>query len=98
MRPYIYLDVLAASDLNELLLALKRLLHAVVGHAEETKSGLERIATPGEDDELGEERDGDRLAVDVVCQLAEVRRVVAAHQPEPLQRRQNRRTDQNAAE
>lgn len=78
-----YFDVATSGDFNESFLAFKRLVHIVVGHAEDPQMALGGITALGEDDKFGHERYKGNLAVQLGCVQAELAWVRTVHQPEP---------------
>jgi len=75
------LDVSAASDLGEVFLALQRLVNLVVGNTEDADPRLSRLVPLGKHDELGHERDQDRLAVQLGRHPRRLADVLTVHQP-----------------
>ena len=85
MVAFRYLYVSAASDLGEVFLSFERHLDVVVGHAEQSQFGRGgRVVSLGEHDELGHERHGDQLRVEVRGHPDRLAGALTVHQPESV--------------
>lgn len=77
------LDIATSCDFRKLFVSLEGLVHSIVGHAKQSQFGIRWVVTLREHDELGQERYGNQLLVQLGRHLDRIVDILAVNQPEP---------------